>query len=286
MLETGRYGRANFARPSFDDGNERIIDGVASWCSALNGKLPLRTGLRALLELVSGEVIALTRFRPESKQTGQSIIYDPCDRTLGIAPMSASQSALLLGNYLFKCQSGTAWLSSMMDADLNPRLVEFQQRRGFGELVVIPTHVSENIADVIEIHFQHANDNQRMAILKQLIPTLVSTWKDRNIGLFESSASIRQIEGVPCIDSLAPIMSLENPFKLTRTEYRLCLLLSRGYSMRAIEDVVNISTSTGRTHLRHIYQKTGCVTLADLTYRLVDERNPQSTALSIAAMVS
>lgn len=64
-------------------------------------------------------------------------------------------------------------------------------------------------------------------------------------------------------------LSHRNPAKLSRSEYRVCLLLSRGLSLKAVRQELGISNSTLRTHLRNIYAKSGVSSLAELTYHLL-----------------
>ena len=70
-------------------------------------------------------------------------------------------------------------------------------------------------------------------------------------------------------DKSQSILSHENPARLSRAEFRLCLMFSRGYSNEAAQDELAISESTLRTHLRHIYQKTGVGSHSELLYRLL-----------------
>ena len=76
-------------------------------------------------------------------------------------------------------------------------------------------------------------------------------------------------QAAPLIGS--PILSADNPARLSRSEYRVCLLLRHGQSPDQMLAELGIKESTLRTHLSNLYAKTGARNLAELTFQLVSE---------------
>jgi DNA-binding CsgD family transcriptional regulator len=60
------------------------------------------------------------------------------------------------------------------------------------------------------------------------------------------------------------LLDTSNPARLTRAEFRICVLFSEGWTMPDLCRQLMISPSTLRAHLRSILAKTGLATLAEL----------------------
>lgn len=80
---------------------------------------------------------------------------------------------------------------------------------------------------------------------------LSKAWQARSAS-FEQSLT-RSEDTVPNFHILHPT----NPYRLTRTELRVCDLIAQGQRPKAIAQTLEASMPTVRTHLRHIYAKTG-----------------------------
>lgn len=244
-----------------------LVEAIACWCECLAGHVPLREGLRALVESLNGEAIALTRIGGSSSHTGRSLLVER--RSVVKGPrLARSYASVVLGPYVNKPRTATIWFSSMTEHDAEPVLSEFQSRRRFRELVVIPLSVSDKSVDFLEIHFVSRLDTDGVAALNGLLGTLIGTWGRRATGLFiEAAISGRSSTATP--DKTIALLDYANPTRLSRAEYRVCLLLSRGLSTSGIQSELEISSSTVRSHLRSIYAKTGASSLAELTYQLL-----------------
>jgi DNA-binding CsgD family transcriptional regulator len=82
---------------------------------------------------------------------------------------------------------------------------------------------------------------------------LVDAWQNRLPGL--CSDMIAGSGGAPA--GPAPdALSCDNPYALTRAEFRVCQLLTRGLAIKRIARELGISANTVRSHLRRIYEKT------------------------------
>ena len=74
------------------------------------------------------------------------------------------------------------------------------------------------------------------------------------------------------------ILGISNPAKLSRAEFRVCLLLSRGLSIKGVTDELSLSEATVRSHLRSIYSKTEASGLPELVYRLLSNGSERGEA--------
>ncbi|TNC63599.1 helix-turn-helix transcriptional regulator [Rubellimicrobium roseum] len=61
-----------------------------------------------------------------------------------------------------------------------------------------------------------------------------------------------------------PLLSVSNPARLSRAEFRVCVLLSKGLNTSSVCSELSISISTLRTHLRNIFAKTKVTSMAEL----------------------
>lgn len=287
MLQEGMNSAAELNVSAAKIRTKTLPDAIATWCRTINGRLALQNGLRALCQVIGCDIAALTRYRLGAKQCEQSIIVDLCNPLNGDRPMRKAKAQHLLGDYQYCCMPGTTWFSSMFETGELPVIDDFQARRNLHEMIAIPLRVSDAVIDVLELHFHRPNDTERLNNLNQIIPILVGTWSERSVGLFEGSASIASLDKSDSgADPDVTILDINNAAGLTRIEYRCCTLLSKGYSLNVIEDEMNISKATARTHLRHIFAKTNCSSLAELTYRLVNEKTNQANNLRLLGGVS
>ncbi len=62
---------------------------------------------------------------------------------------------------------------------------------------------------------------------------------------------------------------MSNPANLSRAEFRVCLLLSHGLSVKGVTDELRLSEATVRSHLRSVYSKTETTGHAELLYRIL-----------------
>ncbi len=244
-----------------------LIDAIAGWCDCLSGNRPILQGLDRLIESVGGEAGALSRVNRHKETVGRAIVSDRHSPSQG-PQLTRSYAQNVLGNYVTKSRAKTLWFSSMTEVDSDMSLSDFQRRRKFRELVVITLAVDDKSVDFLELHFAQRLDAHMLGILNMILATLCSTWGRRAPGLFSEAVLARPANGdLP--DPMQHLLSQGNPARLSRSEYRVCLLLSRGLSTRALRDELEISNSTLRTHLRNVYSKTGASSIAELTYRLV-----------------
>ncbi|WP_169739542.1 helix-turn-helix transcriptional regulator [Thioclava pacifica] len=257
-----------------DPGQQRAIEAgmigaVAQWCECLHGTNPLRSALRILTDSIGAEAIVLSRYARAGETPTRVLVHDRARSGCRI-PLQQSFAELLLDGYLDKAKPGSTWYGSMRDEELPAAAAMLLARRQLNELVVIPLEVSDRAIDTIELHFTDKLRHYQQAVLTILADTLSRTWSNRARGLFtEALLKSAAAQAAPAVGS--PILSADNPARLSRAEYRVCLLLSHGQSPDQMRGELGISESTLRTHLSNLYAKTGARNLAELTFQLVSD---------------
>lgn len=256
--------------PSFSVrmGELGLIEAVASWCEALQGQATLNEGLQAICKALGADAAAIVRVRPDSGKPGRTICFDMPGRGVEVCPLNRSFGISAMGSYLTHARPATVWHVSMITEDPDPALTRFQGLRGFAEMTIVPLAQSSRGTDLLEFHFRHALDASAQALINFFASTLVRSWDRRQPGLFLESL-LESAAIMKTADDTGPILSIENSCRLSRAEYRVCLLLSRGLSKEGLLGELSISKSTLRTHLRNIFIKTNTQNQTELMYRLL-----------------
>lgn len=245
-----------------------MIGAIAQWCECLHGKEPILKTLEILAVSLEAEAIAIARSPKDAGTAPRVIAFDRRAADAMGGRLDHSYARSVLRDYFDRARAGTIWFKSMVEDSIAQDLQTFHSRRHMSELVIIPLEVGERTIDTLEIHFIDRPRNYQQALLNMLGETLTRTWRNRARGLF-TEALLRVEEARASAQPGPPILSVENPARLSRAEYRVCLLLSRGRSTDAVKEELHISDSTLRTHLSNLYAKTGTHNLAELLYSLV-----------------
>nr|WP_254604221.1 helix-turn-helix transcriptional regulator [Leisingera sp. ANG59] len=173
-----------------------------------------------------------------------------------------------MGSYLDKAKPGAIWYKSMSDEAADPVLDRFHNSRKLVELAVIPLSSGKQHADFLELHFPTRPGAVQQALLNIISGTLVRTWTNRSPGLY-AEACLKERRATRDAGVQAHLLSMDNPAQLSRAEYRVCVLLSKGQTAKRVQADLGISKSTLRTHLRNIYAKTQTGNMSELVYQLV-----------------
>lgn len=86
--------------------------------------------------------------------------------------------------------------------------------------------------------------------------------------------------------TFGPLLSVQNPARLSRNELRVCLLLSQLLSVDVVEKELGLTREAIRLHLRNIFQKTGCQSLAELTHKLLEPASRVTDNLQARRLLS
>ncbi len=249
-----------------------MIGAVAQWCECLHGHAPMKKALVDLADGISAEAVAVARLpRDETarpKVVSHDTLADPQDPRI----LNRSFARPVLGAYVGKSKPGTIWLSSYVAEDVDPALETFQRRRGLAELAIVPLGSDEKSVDFLEIHYRERLCAADHAVLNMVASTLASTWANRNPGSFIESF-LKRREANRASATPGPILGMSNPARLSRAEFRVCLMLSKGLTARRVREELGICRSTLRTHLRNIYLKTETENIAELVYQLISDRS-------------
>lgn len=244
-----------------------MIRPIARWCECLHGQATLTDALKQIAGGIGAEIVLLSRVS-RSKSGETRLLAADLRSDTGAIPVTRSFARSVLGPYFDNAKPGSTWFRSMAEDDPDPALTSFHNRRRLSDLVVIPLGVSAKHIDCLELHFAFRPQSVHQALLNTMADTFKSTWRNRTPGLATKSLFRTQTREA-LAEAGAPLLSVENPARLSRAEYRVCLLLSRGMSVSRVQDELDICNSTLRTHLRSIYSKTNARNLGELVYQLL-----------------
>ena len=246
-----------------------LIEVVASWCETLQGHGTLRNSLQMMAGVIGADAVALTRAAIDPSGETRAVIHDTRNSHERVPPLTRSFARTVLGDYFATARVGSIWLKSMVETDVEPALEDFHRRRHFQELVVIPLLSGPTTIDFIEFHFAARMTAANHAQLNMIAPTLANTWANRRKGLFTAEL-MNRLQAKAARQPKQFVLSCDNPSRLSRAEYRVCLYLSRGLSPDRVGRELGIRETTLRTHLRTIYAKTDCHSLSELVFHLID----------------
>lgn len=258
---------ANSARRAGEIG---MIGAIAQWCECLQGRVPLRTAMEQLAHGIDVEAIALTRAPRDHSGELNSLFFDYTTRPGQDDALDRSYARSVLGPYFRQPKPGSVWFKTLTELEVDPRLERFHRRRLLTELAVILLAVEEKSAMFLEMHFSVHRGVGQHALITMCAPTLADTWSRRKPGLM-TELILQRSRPNPTPVATAPILSTDNPARLSRAEFRVCLLLSRGLSTKRVCSELRISESTLRSHLRNIYAKTEACSQSELLYLLLSQ---------------
>lgn len=253
-----------------------LIGAVAQWCECLHGRDPLLRALEVLGQGLRAEIVALARYSHDGRAASRSLTWDRSAVEQRVARVERGFAQALIGPYFEAARPGSVWFRSMIDNDATSEIAEFHASRHLRELVIIPLETSGRSIDTFELHFHDRLRSQQQVIINSLAPVLARTWRNRAEGLF-TEALLRSAPA-PSHTNIAQILSAENPARLSRAEYRVSLLLSRGLSIQQVKDELGIRESTLRSHLSNLYAKTNCSNLSELVFCLASSTSTRSEA--------
>lgn len=271
----------------------RVLDGIAAWCGGLHGAMALADALEALARGFGAECAALSRHLKTEDRARTVAVFDAQradpDRPRLTRPLAAD----VLGYLYDPARGATLWfLTDLADDphwDTTEPLIRWQTARDMGEVVVILLERNGRQTDVIEFHFPTPLERSEKLDFETLLPTLVRSWSGRRTGLVTQAgmdvrmARARASAAAERFQWDEPLLGMANPARLSRAEFRVCLLLSRGLSVKGVTDELGLTEATIRTHLRSIYAKTETSSLAELLYRILSGAQEDSTPSQVIA---
>jgi DNA-binding CsgD family transcriptional regulator len=183
----------------------------------------------------------------------------------GERPLAVPLGVSLLRLSVPAARPGTLWVLSDFDRSerdgLDERALAWMADRRLRDAVVVPLDRSGTDLDVLEIHFQAPVSQNLRASLEVAAVAAATAWRRRQKGrisrMLSATPAIAVSGGRRDETERASPLAPGNPLDLTGAEMRICVLLRNGHSSREMTDILRISDSTLRTHLRSVYAKAG-----------------------------
>jgi DNA-binding CsgD family transcriptional regulator len=193
-----------------------------------------------------------------------------------------------------RARVGSAWfLGEMLDDptwvpsyDLDGWLNASEAR----EIAVIPMASTPQHTDYIEFPFDEPFSRSAQHAFEALVPTIQRSWAGRKPGLVARATADGRALLAHRSETTGPtvwttsILGMDNPAGLSRAEFRVCLLLSRGLSVKAVSEDLNLSENTIRSHLRAIYSKTETASLPELIYLIMSVTDSEASFVQAAKL--
>ncbi len=204
-------------------------------------------------------------------------------------PLFLSFSNEALGTFYNKPKVGSVF-SFIEDGknpdEVSPVLQDWIAKRRVKDILFVCLDNRGHEIDLLELHFgKNCVLNWREGV-DALAPELTKIFQQRRHGLIVEAISRQSITPLKKTLTDLVVLSVENPCDLTRAEWRVCVLISRGLSAQAIGEELSIGRATVRTHLKHIYSKTGMENFHMLARKLVsvEEREALHGKSSLQAL--
>ena len=164
-------------------------------------------------------------------------------------------------------------LAGGVDRRLSDRRIE--------DLAFICLEVGTRGVVLVEMQYTDRPSIGRRGIVEWIAPKLLRAYRpgngirvDEDIARSTENAASRL--GGDCEENETLILSSNNPSGLTRSEWRVCQLASRGLAAKSIAYELGVSGNTVRTHLRNVYSKTDVTCYHELVYRLISQSSKVS----------
>lgn len=246
-----------------------LVRATARWCEFLQSKGSAASALSALAEAADVDAVALSRVEHGSRDRALAVVFDREGATPDRARVDQAFSGQVLHGFSKSASPGSVWLQSLFGDGDAPQLEHLQRNRNWNEMAIVPIAQTAQSMDVLEFHVNSRKSARFNRSLNILAGTLAETWGSRREGVL-SELLVAPQEPVSVEDAAQPLLSFENPARLSRAEFRVCLLFGQGLSNEHVMQELDISLTTLRTHLRNIYAKTGAKGHSDLLYKLLN----------------
>ncbi len=253
---------------------DSVMEGMLALSEALHDQNDFDNSLRHLARNLEVEALALSRCYhldqssrliagfdfaendPTAAQLRRSFAYDFSFCTDGL---------IMQGMYISTAKAGKTEPDS-----IGPELTAWMERRFTKDCVFVCLGGAAHHSDFLELHFKRPICDNEVAGIEFFADRISRLWKLRHPGLIAKKLSERSHpRGSKMVSDL---LDITNPAKLTRAEFRICSLISRGLSVRSIAEELSLSLTTVRGHLRTIYQKTETEGFYGLAHCLVHQK--------------
>lgn len=239
---------------------------VAKWARATGVGKDLNGVLAEFQNLVHADTVQVVRQMRNIDRNRMVARQEKSSGKLFARPPRSFASALL-GDLLHSTSSGSLFLLTEVRPGIETQ--ESLDRFGLREVAVLSLCTERDFSDFLELHFERPLLQHNRQLLEMLGSVLSQSWRDRTTGVVEALLSgnpfpTAQERGTKD----GHILGGHNPAGLTRSEFRVCMLVQEGRLPDELAEILNVSKSTFRTHLRSIYFKTGVSGHVELVHLL------------------
>lgn len=253
---------ASFSATSdFPDRLLRAFALVIDWAAAASGLMHLDDVLIGMGRLVGGSHLSV--YRISTKEYAPQLVAQ-VDRREGNPPAERITGALMqfvVNNFPDEIVPGKIVRLTTLKADPqflgSPAFKEWNGRDDFANVSLMILGENAQTFDVLEIRYS------KLPEIDVDIPTAVlgvaisDAWGLRSPGyvlglISKFGAKHRKVPTTAESHILGP----DNPYALSHSQLRVCQLLGAGQKAAGIAELMGISITTVRSHLRNIYIKT------------------------------
>jgi len=261
-------------------GREQIDAGlslkaIARWSEALQKHDRLEEAIDLVARTVGAELSLMLRFTANNRRPARLCVSGALAARFTAHPEAGEFSRLMLADYMAAARTGSVWVLSEHDRDATdragPNTARWMARAHIRDAVTVVLGRDEAATDLLEMQFTARLTRARLDFIRVFAASLADSWGRRQHGLVPDLLRHRRqhLTLLARHDAETDLLDPSNPAGLTRSEYRVCLLLKRGLRPAAVRKELGVSQSTLRTHLRHIYAKTENEGQVDLVFRLL-----------------
>jgi DNA-binding CsgD family transcriptional regulator len=212
-------------------------------------------------------------------------------RTMGIRVLAISAEsdidveahtslvAPFIGEDVDKLKIGLPVLMSNLEvskADRYPDADTWKMRNRIRDVGFICLSRNSREADYLELYFRENPGTGWEGAVGSSAAVLARVYEVRRPGLVTEALARDRARSERHLPDDFLILAAENVARLTRTEWKVCVLVSRGLVAKSVAAEIGVSTTTVRTHLRNIYAKTGFQGYHQLAHRLVSPEEQQA----------
>lgn len=251
------------------------LQAMARWSEALQRHDNLEEAFDLVSRTTGAELSLLLRFQGTRRRPLRLCVSGALADRLAAYTDVREFSRLLLEDHLTAARVASVWVLSEHDREITDRIgpntARWMARSYIGDAVTIVLGRDDTATDMLEMQFTGRLTRARLDFIRVFATSLADSWSRRQQGLVPKLLRYRQqhLTLLSRNDADIDLLGPSNPAGLTRSEFRVCMLLKRGLRPVAVRKELDVSQSTLRTHLRNIYAKTETDGQLDLVFRLL-----------------
>ena len=245
----------------------------------MQGRGSLRNSIQQLASVTGADVVGISKHPTTSDKATTIAVFDKSAGKLFSPRQWVPYASEIMGSAAQSAASGSLWAKSEAEN------VDLLKSRSASSNVPVPKEVVsitiENVAEAfttIEFQYNFYPRPSGIMALKVLAQHITQAWQNRIPGVsvapivcaLDDDQKEIQIAG-------KQILTHENPYGLSKTEFRICFLLRSGAKIKNIAKTLGSQEKTVRSQLSSIYSKIGVNGQMELLHRLISSTDQQET---------